>query len=78
MTAKKVVVFLDFDGALHPVLTRADLPAVESQPFCYLPRFAQVMRDFPDAEIFISRTWRLDRNLERYVTTSRQIPALHL
>lgn len=65
MTAKTVVVFLDFDGVLHPVLPRDDLPAAESQPFCYMPCFAQVIRDFPETEIVICSTWRLHRNLEQ-------------
>jgi hypothetical protein len=55
----------DFDGVLHPVHPRDDLPEAEAKPFCYMARFAQVMRDFPEVEIIISSTWRLHRSLEQ-------------
>lgn len=65
MTIKNVMIFLDFDGVLHPVCPRDDLPASESQPFCYLPRLAQVLQDFPGIEIVITSTWRLHRDLDQ-------------
>lgn len=65
MTIKNVLIFLDFDGVLHPVCPRDDLPASESQPFCYLPRLAQVLQDFPGIEIVITSTWRLHRDLDQ-------------
>lgn len=59
------VIFLDFDGVLHPVHPRDDLPEAEAKPFCYMGRFAQVMRDFSATEIVISSTWRLHRSVEQ-------------
>jgi hypothetical protein len=46
-----MIVFLDFDGVLHP-FSRPD------GPFTLLPQFERVMRDFPDVEIVISSAWR--------------------
>jgi hypothetical protein len=60
-----MILFLDFDGVLHPLFTRPELPPEESRPFCYLPRFAAVLRDYPSVEIVISSTWRLKRDLEQ-------------
>lgn len=65
MTIRNVLIFLDFDGVLHPVCPRDDLPAAESQAFCYLPRLAQVLQDFPEIEIVITSTWRLHLNLDQ-------------
>lgn len=64
----ETVIFLDFDGVLHPVHPRDDLPENEAQPFCYMPRFAAVLRDFPEAVIVISSTWRLHRNIDQLRT----------
>jgi len=61
----KRLLFLDFDGVLHPVFPRSDLPPSESEPFCYMPRFAEVLREFPDIEIVITSTWRLHRGIEQ-------------
>ena len=63
MTA--TVLFLDFDGVLHPVHQRDDLPVTEAEPFCYMQRFAEVLRDFAAIEIVISSTWRLHRSVEQ-------------
>jgi len=60
-----MILFLDFDGVLHPLFTRPELPPEESWPFCYLPRLAAVLRDYPSVEIVISSTWRLQRDLEQ-------------
>jgi hypothetical protein len=60
-----MILFLDFDGVLHPLFTRPDLPPEESRPFCYLPRFATVLRDYPRVEVVISSTWRLKRDLSQ-------------
>jgi hypothetical protein len=51
-----MILFLDFDGVLHPEHDGEPTPA--DRVFCYLPRFEAVMRDFPGVEIVISSTWR--------------------
>ena len=50
-----MIVFLDFDGVLHPEYTdnTADL-------FSRLPLVEDVLREFPRAEIVISSAWRLN------------------
>ncbi len=48
-----MVIFLDFDGVLHPE------PCYRKEElFCFLPRFEQVMRQFPEIDIVISSSWR--------------------
>ncbi|NJA90137.1 hypothetical protein HCX48_13030 [Rhodocyclus tenuis] len=51
-----MILFLDFDGVLHPQYEGQAAPA--DVAFCHLPRFEAVMRDFPDVEIVISSSWR--------------------
>lgn len=51
-----MIVFLDFDGVLHPEY--ADGPASAEVLFCHLPRFEAVIRDYPCVDIVISSTWR--------------------
>ena len=51
-----MILFLDFDGVLHPEYDRQAAPA--DVAFCHLPRFEAVMRDHPEVEIVISSTWR--------------------
>ena len=46
------LVFLDFDGVLHPV-------KAGDQQFCYLPVFEACMRQCPHMGIVITSTWRL-------------------
>lgn len=46
-----VILFLDFDGVLHP-----EPPG--SRLFCNLPRLEAVLRDHPSIEVVISSTWR--------------------
>jgi hypothetical protein len=46
-----MILFLDFDGVLHPFHRPAG-------PFALLPDFERVMRDFPHVDIVISSTWR--------------------
>ena len=46
------LLFLDFDGVLHP----AGCPS--SERFMHVPRFEQVMRDHPDVRIDISSSWQ--------------------
>ncbi len=56
-----MILFLDFDGVLHPEHEREPTPA--EQVFCHLPRFEAVMRDFPAVEIVISSMWRYEFTL---------------
>lgn len=48
-----MIIFLDFDGVLHPFLERSSAKA-----FCYLPRLESVLRDFPNVQIVIASTQR--------------------
>lgn len=47
-----VLVFLDFDGVMHPVGCEPD------RHFCQRDLFEEVMREHPDARIVITSTWR--------------------
>ena len=51
-----MILFLDFDGVLHPEYDGQATPA--DVVFCHLPRFEAVMRDYPEVEIVISSMWR--------------------
>jgi hypothetical protein len=51
-----VIIFLDFDGVLHPQYEGQRVP--DEIAFCHLPRFETVMREFPGVEIVISSLWR--------------------
>lgn len=53
------IIFLDFDGVLHP-----DPCRYQSDILCHLPRFEEVLRDFPDVEVVISSAWRQDQSIE--------------
>lgn len=50
------LLFLDFDGVLHPQYDGQPTPADEL--FCHARRFEVVLRDFPTVEIVISSMWR--------------------
>ncbi len=52
MTKAKGVLFLDFDGVLHPSF------CPEEEHFCRRPLFETVMRKFPGVRIVISSSWR--------------------
>ena len=46
-----MILFLDFDGVLHPE------PCYDKQSFfCCLPRLENVLRDFPKVRVVISNT----------------------
>ena len=47
-----VVVFLDFDGVLHPD------PCRRENLFCQLPVVEQVLLEYPKVELVISSSWR--------------------
>lgn len=49
-----MILFLDFDGVLHPFPTPVD----PTQLFINLGRLEQVFRDYPHTRIVISSTWR--------------------
>lgn len=52
----RAILFLDFDGVLHPQHDGEPTPI--DQVFCHLPRFEELMREFPRVEIVISSSWR--------------------
>lgn len=58
MSGKRLL-FLDFDGVLHPF----PMPADPALLFSNLPRLESVLRDFPDVQIVISSSWREGRSL---------------
>lgn len=51
-----MILFLDFDGVLHPQYDGAWVPP--GQAFCHLPRLEAVLRDFPSVDLVISSEWR--------------------
>lgn len=57
-----MILFLDFDGVLHP--EHVGEPTPPNKAFCHLDRFETVMRDFPDVEIVISSMWRHQFSLD--------------
>jgi hypothetical protein len=54
------LVFLDFDGVLHPAPPHNRDVGV----FCHLESFEMVMRDFPNFHIVISSSWRQQFSLD--------------
>ncbi|MBC3871856.1 HAD domain-containing protein [Undibacterium oligocarboniphilum] len=54
-----MILFLDFDGFLHPEPCYDD-----KQLFCCLPRLENVLRDFQIVQTVISSTWREKRSLD--------------
>ena len=57
-----MLIFLDFDGVLHP---QNPFEPLGDLAFCHLPRFENVVRDYPNIEIVISSTWRENRTLDQ-------------
>lgn len=51
-----MILFLDFDGVLHPAVDGE--PTSAGEVFVHLPRFESVMREFPGVDIVISSSWR--------------------
>ena len=62
-----VILFLDFDGVLHPFFPRSDRSDEENQLFAYLPRLEKVLRDHPVCRIVISSSWRENRPWEMVI-----------
>lgn len=52
------ILFLDFDGVLHPEHCH------ESRHFSLLPIFEDVVRNVPNIELVIASTWRMHASLE--------------
>ncbi|MDD2882497.1 MAG: HAD domain-containing protein [Rhodoferax sp.] len=66
MSPKTLIIFLDFDGVMHPH------PCFDANMFTQLPLIEEVLREFPSAEIVISSSWRLDssfQELKRLLST---------
>jgi len=53
------ILFLDFDGVLHPEHCH------ESKHFCCLPVLEDALRQFPQWQLVISSTWRLQKSLDQ-------------
>jgi hypothetical protein len=51
-----VILFLDFDGVLHP--EGEDHVLNGGADFCFLPRLEALLREFPQVKIVISSSWR--------------------
>lgn len=47
-----MILFLDFDGVLHPI------PTQDRNLLCHIPRLETVLRAFPDVVVVISSWWR--------------------
>lgn len=67
-----MILFLDFDGVLHPVFPRRELPDEENQLFSFLPRLEGVLRDFPEFKIVIASSWRENRSWENVIKAFSQ------
>lgn len=52
------ILFLDFDGVLHPEHCH------ESKHFCHLPILEAGLRQVPESIVVITSTWRLEQSLE--------------
>lgn len=53
-----MILFLDFDGVLHPE------PCFDSTKFfCFLPRLEDVLHEFSNVKVVVSSTWRDSRSL---------------
>lgn len=51
-----MILFLDFDGVLHPEGEEHILSG--GTDFCFLPRLETLLREFPEVRIVISSSWR--------------------
>jgi hypothetical protein len=58
MTGPAMILFLDFDGVLHPAVNYD-----ATQLLSKLPMLETVLRHCPDVEVVISSTWRENRTL---------------
>ncbi|MBM5575322.1 HAD domain-containing protein [Deefgea sp. CFH1-16] len=51
-----MLIFLDIDGVLHPYSERNN----SARQFEQLPRLESVLHDFPEIQVVITSTWRLN------------------
>ena len=58
-----MILFLDFDGVLHPWDPKIQLN--EKQMFSLKPLLENTLRSFPDVEIVITSSWRQKYSLEK-------------
>jgi hypothetical protein len=54
-----LIVFLDFDGVLHPD------PCRDEQLFEHAPRVARTLEEFPEASVVLSTSWRTFLDFQR-------------
>lgn len=54
----RMILFLDFDGVLHPEICHSD-----ANLLCRLPLLESALRDCPPVDIVVSSTWRESRTL---------------
>ena len=54
-----MILFLDFDGVLHPD------PCRDDQLFAQAPRLASALEEFPEASVVLSTSWRTFVGLEK-------------
>ena len=57
--ARKIVLFVDFDGVTHPE------PCLRIDEFCFLPLIEQVLREHIDLDVVISSSWRHEHSLDQ-------------
>lgn len=63
--AEQRVLFLDFDGVLHPTLAQdARDERIETGLFGWLPTLAKLLRPHPEVVIVVHSTWRYTHNDE--------------
>ena len=57
-----MIIFLDFDGVLHPQYDGQAVP--DEVAFCHLPLFETLMREFLMLNIVVRSTWRTQQSLD--------------
>ena len=64
----KPLVFLDFDGVLHPTLADGNAPSGEAlvrmKHFGWVPALVAALRGHDDVAIVVHSTWRFEYDLE--------------
>lgn len=75
-----LIIFLDFDGVLHPFFPRAELSDDENKYFSYVKNFEEAITHIQNhfnVRIVISSSWRLNKTIEELKTNfSKNISAL--
>jgi len=54
-----MIIFLDFDGVLHPFFPSKDLTDEENQLFSRTPRLWRILRECPNVQVVFSTSWRV-------------------